>query len=431
LDRQSYPGAYASALAKATRRLIPFLFVLYVIAYLDRVNISFAALQMKQDLHFSDTVDGLGKGIFFIGYFLFEFPSNLVLEKVGARRWIARIMIVWGLFAAGMAWVHTKEQFYIVRFLLGVGEAGFFPGIILYLTYWYPAAERARAIALFMTATAVANVVGGPVSGLLLTMDGIAGWQGWQWLFFLEGIPATLLGFVVLAYLTDKPADARWLTPDERQALISRLEEEQAEREAAGHHPGLKTILQPKVALICAAYFCAVTGGYGVGMWLPEIVKRGLRDTSPLQVGLLFAIPYAVAAVCMVLNARHSDQTGERRLHTALPVLTGAFGLLLSAMTNQPVLGIASISLAQAGLSSYLGPFWTLPSAFLGGTAAAGGIALINSVGNLGGFVGPMMVGVIKDQTQSFSVPLFFLSGMVFTGGLLALRIRTVGSPAS
>jgi ACS family tartrate transporter-like MFS transporter len=439
-------SAEARALAKVTARIIPFLFLLYIVAYLDRVNVGFAKLQMQTDLKFTDTIYGIGAGIFFFGYFLFEIPSNLILEKVGARVWIARIMIIWGFLAAAMAFVRTPWQFYTMRFLLGVGEAGFFPGMILYLTYWYPKAERAKAVSLFMTATALANVFGGPVSASILGLNGILGLKGWEWLFILEGIPASLLGIVVLFYLTDKPSDAKWLAADERDALIARLNRDSDDyvappepgetREPAytqpksHHHTSLRALLDPKVALFCAIYFCTVTGSYGISMWLPQIVKdfKGLSD---IQVGFLTAIPYLCATVFMVLNGRHSDATGERRMHVAVPVFMAALGLGLSAVFKQPVFALASLTLAQMGLSGYLGAFWALPTSFLAGAAAAGGIALINSVGNLGGFVGPFAVGYIKDSTHSYEAPLFTLAGIVFVGGILVLLSRNEPKPAA
>lgn len=419
------PALLKSALAKVTWRVIPFLFLLYIVAYLDRVNVSFAALQMKQDLHFSDEVYGVGAGIFFLGYFLFEIPSNLVMERVGARIWIARIMILWGVLAAAMAFVNSALSFNGMRFLLGVGEAGFFPGMILYLTYWFPATERARAIAFFMTATALSNVVGGPVSTQLLRLQGLAGLSGWQWLFVLEGIPATLLGIVVLFYLTDRPEQANWLTPGERNALIARLRYEQEHREQRGHHPSLKALLDPKVALLCAVYFCTVTGSYGISLWLPQIVK-GFKEYhfSDQIVGLLAMIPYSCAAIFMVLNGLHSDKTGERRWHVALPVLMGAAGLVLSAYAKNPAVSLFALSLAAMGTSGYLGAFWALPTSFLGGTAAAGGIALINSVGNLGGFAGPFLIGAIKDRTHSFTIPLLTIAAIVALGAVLVVQLK-------
>ena len=311
------PDAASRALAKATRRLIPFMFVLYVVAYLDRINVGFAALQMRADLGFDDRVYGFGAGIFFVGYFLFEVPSNLVLERVGARLWIARIMVTWGVIASAMMVVRGAQSFYLLRFLLGLAEAGFFPGMILYLTYWFPAAERAHAVARFITATAIAGVVGGPISGALLAMDGLGGLRGWEWLFLAEGLPAVGLGLAVLAYLPDGPASASWLTPEERRSLAARLAPDQA---IEAHHAATLAgaLADRRVWRLAVLYFVLVTGLYGVGLWLPQIVK-GLSGLGDVMVGIVSAVPYVAAAAGMVLVGRHSDRTGERRWHVAGP----------------------------------------------------------------------------------------------------------------
>jgi ACS family tartrate transporter-like MFS transporter len=409
-------------MAKVTRRLIPFLFVLYIVAFLDRVNVGFAALQMKADLGFSDAVYGLGAGIFFIGYFVFEVPSNLILERVGPRWWIARIMISWGVISSCMMFVRGEAAFHALRFLLGVAEAGFFPGMILYLTYWFPAAERARAVALFMTATAMAGVVGAPISGALLEMDGIAGLAGWQWLFLLEGLPAVALGFVVLAVLTDRPEHARWLEPREREWLAALLAAERA-AVAGRHGTGLwRAFAQRRVWSLCLLYFALILGIYGVSLWLPQIVA-GLARMSELAVGLVTAIPYLVASVGMVLVGAHSDRSGERRWHIALPACLGALGLAASAGTDHPALALAGLSLAALGIWSALGPFWTLPPSFLAGSGAAAGIALINSVGNLGGFVGPYALGLLKQATGDFRAGLLLLALSLLVVATLALRL--------
>jgi ACS family tartrate transporter-like MFS transporter len=415
--------------ARVTRRLIPFLFLLYVVAFLDRVNVGFAALQMKADLGFGDAVYGLGAGIFFIGYFVFEVPSNLILERVGPRWWIARIMITWGAISSCMMFVRGEAAFHALRFLLGVAEAGFFPGIVLYLTYWFPAAERARAVALFMTATAMAGVIGGPVSGALLEMDGIAGLAGWQWLFLLEGLPAVALGFVVLGYLTDRPEQAEWLAPEERSWLVARLA---AERSAVERDHGTslrRALLDRRVWSLGLLYFALVLSIYGVSLWLPQIVA-GLAEMSELEVGFVTAIPYLVASVGMVVVGGHSDRSGERRWHIAGPALAGAVGFAASAGLDEPALALAALSLAALGIWSALGPFWTLPPAFLAGSAAAGGIALINSVGNLGGFVGPYALGLLKQETGSFRAGLLMLALSLLAVVVLALRLPR-GSPAA
>jgi ACS family tartrate transporter-like MFS transporter len=411
-----------TALRKAYGRLIPFLFILYVGAYLDRINVGFAALQMKQDLGYSDTVYGLGAGIFFLGYFVFEVPSNLILARVGARIWIARIMITWALVSSATAFIHTPLHFYGVRFLLGVTEAGFFPGIIYYLSSWFPAKERASAISRFMTAVAVAGIIGGPMSGALLKMDGVAGLAGWQWLFLLEGVPSLVLGILVLRYLPDRPEDARWLSAGERAALSARIREDAAKR--SGPEIGLrKALLHGTVWRLAALYFTLTTGLYSISMWLPQIVK-GMSGLGNGSVALISSIPYLAAAVGMVLVARHSDRKGERRLHTAAMVAVGALGLALSALPLPPAFGVVALCIAAVGVLSAFGPFWVLPTAFLAGPAAAAGIALINSVGNLGGFVGPYLIGRVRDATGSFAGSLLTIAAMLLVGSVVAISLR-------
>lgn len=413
----------SGALRKAILRLLPFLFLLYVVAYLDRVNVGFAQLQLQHDLGFSKTVYGFAAGIFFLGYFCFEVPSNLILQKVGARRWIARIMFSWGLVAMLMSLIRNAPTFYVLRFLLGITEAGFFPGILLYMTFWFTSAERARIVAWFMTANAAAFIVGGPVSGALLTLNGAKGLAGWQWLFLLEGLPAVALGFVVYRYLPDGPEQANWLSPSERVWLNARLAEEQArkvQRSPLAHFSLRDTLTTPAVWLLCALYFTLVVGMYGLSLWLPQLIKA-FHGISDLQVGFLSAIPYLSAAVCMVLTASHSDRTGERRLHVAVAAFFGMVGLILTGTLHQPLGGLLALSLAAAGMWSTLGPFWAMPTAFLDGRAAAGGLALINSVGNLGGFVGPYLVGYAQDRTHSSSVGMYLLAFSVFVSIFLAL----------
>lgn len=411
------------------------MFVLYIVAYLDRVNVGFAKLQMQQELGFSDTVFGIGMGIFFVGYFLLEIPSNLIMERVGARRWIARIMITWGILAIAMMFAHSVWMFYTLRLLLGMAEAGFFPGMILYLTYWFPAAERGRAVGRFMTATAVANIIGSPVSGALLKMHGWNGLSGWQWLFLLEGIPACILGLVVLWYLPDGPKDARWLNPKERDWVLARLAPEHA---AGGHkHDTLgQALTSPKVWLLCAIYFCQATGSYGFGFWLPTIIKDTFHMTDDLKVGLLNAIPYIFATIGLLVVGAHSDRTGERRMHVVIPsfwaagCLSVAAFLLMPGSTPLPAgtaagLAFAVLALAPFGMAGTLGPFWDLPTAMLSGAAAAGGIALINSVGNLGGFLGGYALGALKQQGAGFTGGLFFVAGAYALLGILTLGIKT------
>ncbi|MHC5611452.1 MAG: MFS transporter [Nostoc sp.] len=409
-------------LNKVTRRVIPLLFVLYIIAYLDRVNVGFAALQMNQDLGFSSTIYGLGSGVFFLGYFLFEIPSNLILERIGARVWIARIVITWGVIAAGMMFVKSPFSFYLLRFFLGIAEAGFFPGIILYLTYWFPAIQRAKTVALFMTATAIAGVVGGPLSGVLLTLQGIVGLAGWQWLFLLEGLPAIILGFVVLNYLCERPEQAEWLEPKERLWLQERLQLEYEQKQRHNSYTLLQALVNPKVWLLSLIYFTLVIGLYGISFWLPQIIKD-FSGLSNLWVGFISSIPYLVGAIGMVFVSSHSDQTGERRAHVAIPAFIGAFGLVISAYFHYPVTALAALSLAALGIWGALGPFWALPTAFLSGRAAAGSLALINSVGNLGGFVGPYVIGLVKDTTNSFTGGLLVLAAALLVGGILTLLV--------
>ena len=412
-----------TTLAKITWRLIPFMFVLYIVAFLDRVNVGFAALQMNEDLGFSDTVYGIGAGIFFIGYFVFEIPSNLILEKIGARVWIARIMITWGIISSAMFLVGGETSFYILRFLLGVAEAGFFPGMILYLTYWFPARERARRVALFMTAIPISGVFGSPLSGALLTLDGLAGLEGWQIMFLAEGIPAVLLGIVVLGFLPNGPDEAGWLEPEERSWLRRALERENRIKSEHGEYTTRQALTNGKVWLLSAIYFGVVTSVYGISLWLPLIIED-FSGFGTFAVGLLSAIPYFAGAVGMVILARHSDATGERRWHVAVTAFIATVGLILTGATASPVVEMAALTLAALGIYSTLATFWSLPTAFLSGTAAAAGIALINSVGNLGGFVGPYVVGFLSDSTGSFYAGLLLLATLILVAGLLALAVR-------
>jgi ACS family tartrate transporter-like MFS transporter len=411
--------ARQSAIAKAGRRLIPFLCLCYAVNFLDRMNVGFAALAMNDDLGFSPSMFGAGAGIFFVGYILFEIPSNLALERFGARIWIARIMISWGIIATAMALVHSETSFYVMRFLLGVAEAGFFPGIILYLTYWFPARERARIIALFMAAVPLATLVGGPVSGALLELHGQGGLKGWQWLFIVEGLPAVLLGFVALKFLTDRPEHAGWLTKSEREALASTLAAEAKATRDVGYAGLGQALTRPRVLVLGLLYFCIVIGFYGVGFWLPQVIQTyGLQ---PLEIGFLAAIPYFFAAIGMVLWGAHSDRTGERILHVALPLFFAGAAFALSAFTGSLALTLAALTLATVGTYAAIGTFWSLPTSILTGTGAAAGLALVNSLGNAGGLVGPPIIGVIKQETGSFTAALLFLAGALVLGGVVAL----------
>lgn len=409
-------------LAKVSRRLIPFMFLLYIVSYLDRVNVGFAALQMNADLGFSASVYGLGAGIFFLSYVLFEIPSNIILERVGARVWIARIMISWGIVSAGSMFVSGVSSFYLLRFLLGAAEAGFFPGMILYLTYWVPQAERAKAVAWFMTATAMAGVIGGPISGALLGMDGWGGLRGWQWLFLVEGLPSVVLGMVVLWWLPDRPEQASWLEPDERAWLSRTMADERARLAMDGTVHVREALVSGRVWALAFVYFTLVIGLYGISFWLPQIIA-GMAALSSFQVGLVSAVPYLVATGVMVWVGVESDRRGARRGPVAACAFAGAVGFILAATLTQPAVSLASLSLAAAGIWGALGPFWTLP-AFLTGSAAAAGIALINSAGNVGGFLGPYLLGAVRERTNSFGMGLIVLAVLMVAGGVVTSRLR-------
>jgi ACS family tartrate transporter-like MFS transporter len=410
----------AAVVSRIRRRLVPFLFLLYIFAYLDRINVGFAALQMNEALGFSAATYAFGAGIFFVSYFLFEIPSNVILARVGARRWIARIMITWGLVSASMMFVRSASAFYALRFLLGLAEAGFFPGIIYYLTRWVPAHERAQTIAAFITAVLIAGVIGGPISGALLSVEG-AGLAGWQWLFLLEGLPAILLGFVVLRVLPDGPEDARWLSEAEARALVARLDDEARSR-APAVHTTAGALTNGRVWLLAAVYFTIPVALYALGFFLPQIIRASFGGSN-FAVGLLSAIPYIVGVAGMLLVGRHSDRTGERRWHVAIAGATCGAGFIATAFVHGTVPAIVAISIAMLGLASMFGPFWTLATSFTRGMGAAAGIALINSVGNLGGFAGPYALGYIKDATESFSMGLLLIGGVMIAGGALVLLV--------
>lgn len=412
-----------ATLRRVTWRLIPFLFVVFIANYLDRVNVSFAALQMNQDLGLSGTAYGFGAGIFFLGYVLFQVPSSLLLERVGARRWIAAITIAWGGIASAMMFVRGPTTFYLLRFLLGSVEAGFFPGVIRYFTYWFPAAYRARAVARFMTAIPVAQIVGGPLSVRLLGFHGRAGLAGWQWVFLLEGLPSIVLGALVLRYLTDRPDEAAWLAPESRAWLTARLRTEHPDDPAPGQ-PWRRLVATPALWHLSGVWILMVVVGYGQLLWLPQIIK-GASGLSNLAVGLLSAAPPAAAAVAMVWIAAHSDRTGERRRHVALPCLLTAAGFAATAAAQRsPLLATAALTLVAIGIAGSFGPFWGLATTSLSGPANAPGIALVNSIGNIGGFAGPYVVGVLKDATGSFAAVLVVFGGLAAVAGLLAMLLR-------
>ncbi|MFM0478118.1 MFS transporter [Paraburkholderia strydomiana] len=407
--------------AKVTWRLIPFLFLCYVFAYLDRVNVGFAKLQMLTDLKFSETIYGLGAGIFFIGYFIFEVPSNIALHRFGARKWIARIMLSWGVLSGAMIFVKTPTAFYALRFLLGVAEAGFFPGIILYLTYWYPSSRRGKITAMFMTGIPIAGVIGGPLSGWILnSFSGVHGMAGWRWLFLLEALPSIFGGIAVLLYLDDRISAAKWLTDEEKSLLETGLAKE------AGHievHSASGAFTNKRVWVLCLCYFGIIMGLYGISFWLPTLIKAsGVSDA--FNVGLLTMIPYGAAAIAMVLLGRSSDRSKERRWHVALPAVIGAAGLVASTLVPHNVTSaVVSLTFATIGILGALCQFWSIPPAFLGGVAAAAGIALINSVGNLAGFVSPYLVGWIKDMTHSTDVGLYCVAVSLLVAAVVVLTM--------
>jgi len=413
--------------SKITWRLIPLMFICYIIAYIDRINVGFAKLQLQEvlgvDASVFGSVYGIGAGLFFIGYFLFEIPSNLLLQRIGARIWIARIMIVWGIVSALMLFITNVTGFYLIRFLLGIAEAGFYPGMILYLTYWYPDKLRARTIALFATGTVVAGIVGSPLSGAILELHGFKGLEGWQWLFLLEGIPAVIMGILVIFFLPDRPQKARWLSPAEKIYIQSRLDEEALLAKGKMHFRLSEAFLSGRIWLLCLIYFLLTVGIYGYEMWMPSIIKAFYVQSYSV-VGLINAIPYLVSVIVMLLIGYHSDKTGERRWHVAISAFAAAAGFAFSAYLQNPYLAMIALMASLVGLKSAMGPFWALSTTFLGGTAAAGGIALINSVGNLGGFVGPTLVGVIIDRTGSISMSLWILGAALLLMGILILTIR-------
>ena len=411
---------------RVSLRIVPFIMLLYFVSFIDRVNIGFAALTMNKDLGFSPAVFGFGAGIFFWGYFLFEVPSNVILDKVGARLWIARVMISWGLVSGAMAFVQGQASFYVLRFLLGAAEAGFFPGIILYLSYWFPARQRASVTALFMAAAPLSTVLGSPVSSALLEMHGLFGLQGWQWLFLIEALPAILLGFAVLAFMTDRPEQAKWLADDERDWLAATMNAERAGKAATANHSLWSGLTDVRVLALSLVYFGTSAGLYTLGVWAPQIIKGfGL---SNLDVGFLNAIPPSIAVVAMYLWSRHSDRTNERTWHVVIACLTAAIGLALAGTASSVASVVAALVLVNIGISAAKPPLWSMPTLFLAGPAAASGIATINSIGNLGGFVGPAMIGWIKDKTGSFEGGLYFVGALLLLSAVLTLLLARSGN---
>ena len=410
-----------------TRRLMPFLFASYILAYIDRVNVGFAKLQMQQDLQMSDSVYGVGAGIFFIGYFFFEVPANIFLQRIGAKYWLGAIMILWGCVSASTMFVHTALSFYVIRFILGIVESGFFPGVILYLTFWYTRRHRAKMVALFMTAIPLSGVLGGAVSGWILArMSALGGLRGWQWLFLLEGLPSVLAGLAAVLFLENGPRDANWLSPEQKELLVERLAEEEENKRAEGHssHHFADAFRNLNVWLLCFVYFGYVMGSYGVSFWLPQIISETITK-EPFRIGLLSIIPWGVGALAMVLIGHHSDVTGERCWHIALPGLACALAFAASAIPGiSGVWGLTAITIANAGVLACVSTFWSLPTGFLSSTAAAAGIAWINSVGNLAGYVSPFLVGRIRDATHSMAPALLLLAASCLAPSLLVFRFR-------
>ncbi|MEP6829188.1 MAG: MFS transporter [Rhizomicrobium sp.] len=407
-------------LARAARRLIPVMALMYVASFLDRVNIGFAALTMNHDLGFSPQVFGIGAGIFFFGYFFFEIPSNLMLEKVGARIWMCRIMVTWGLVSMATAFVQGTTSFYILRFLLGLAEAGLYPGMILYMTYWFPQATRARFIALFLAAVPAASVIGAPISGWLLGFNGLL--HGWQWMLLLEGIPSLILGAAVLWLLPDRPANAKWLSAEDKTILEARLADDRRDDAKLGAVTGFWEMLADKrIWIFIIPDFSIVIGLYGMGLWMPQMIK-GLGFTN-LETGFLVALPYFIAMIAMVLLGLSSDRTGDRVWHVAGAAFAGASGLAGAVLSNNPVLVIACFCLAASGIYGALAVFWTLPTAILRGMAAAGGLALLNSFSNLGGFFGPTLMGWLKERTGTYTLGMLVLAVMLAFAGIATLAI--------
>jgi MFS transporter, ACS family, tartrate transporter len=416
--------------AKISWRLIPYMFLLYIVAYLDRVNVGFAAIDMQRDLHFSNTVYGTGAGIFFLGYALCDLPSSLILRRVGTRIWIARIMISWGLVSACMVWVSSPGSFYLLRFLLGVAEAGFVPGMLLYLTFWFPSHERARAVAKFMTATSLAGVVGGPLSSALLKLDGVHGLSGWQWLFLFEGVPTVLVGISVLFVLKDGPEAADWLKPEERTWLKNELRKDQERYGAAQHHNLLDAFRLPALWVLAGVYIVIQIGVYIVNLWMPLILSGLAHDDGSGDASLIAryaTVPYLLAAIFTVILGWTSDRWNERRGHLAGCMALAAVGFAWAARAQSIPVALCAMSLVAIGLWSTMGPFWALTTRMIGGAAAAGGVAIITMVGALGGFVGPYVTGRLRDATHSYAGGLYLIGGLALIAAMLSLAVPRPG----
>lgn len=418
---QSSKDLVDATFSKVAWRIVPLVFFAYVLNFIDRINIGYAQLQMKQDLGFTDAVYGLGAGLFFIGYFLFEVPSNMLLDKVGARKTMLRIMLLWGVTSAGTMFVSTPMQFYVARFLLGVFEAGFVPGILLYLTFWFPSGHRARIVAFFMSAVVIAGLMAGPISGWIMKdMNGMFGLEGWQWMFLIEGLPSAVFGVFLYNYLDDTPEDAQWLTSAERQLIISSVQADQKTSDAS-HQTMSEAFSDWRVYLLAFVYFSLTCGGYVITFWLPTMIKE-LGVTDVLHIGLYAAIPYGVAAVAMVLWARHSDFTLERRWHFAVPAILGSLALMLSTvMVGNFWVSMLLLIVATAGIVTPLPVFWSIPTALLSRTATAAGIAIITSIGGLSGAVSPYVLGQVKTYTGSLSMGIYAMICIVLIGVLTVL----------
>jgi len=432
--REIAPGSIRSVerrtLRRITRRLIPFLALLYFVAFLDRINVGFAALTMNRELGLTPEMFGIGSGIFFLGYFLFEVPSTVILHKVGARFWIGRVMVTWGIVSIAMIFMRGPVSFYVLRFLLGLAEAGFFPGIILYLSYWFPSSHRSAVIAMFMAAAPVAGFIGSPISGALMQMHGFPGLHGWQWLFLVEGAPAVVLGLITFRYLTDRPADAAWLDAEEREWIEKELQREESAYRQGRRASVWATLADWRVLALALAYFGTSAGLYTIGFWAPLLVKG--FGFSSFDVGLLVAIPNCIAVIGMLLWSRHSDRKRERYWHAAIACLVAALGMAIAAAAGSSiVVAIAGLSLTAAGVSAAKPPLWSLPTTFFAGSGAAASIGMINSLGTLGGFVGPWMIGAADTASGHFSRGLEWVGGTLVVSAVTILALRLVRNPVA
>ncbi|SAK79873.1 major facilitator transporter [Caballeronia hypogeia] len=419
------PEIHTRTMAKVSRRLIPFMILMFLINFLDRVNIGFAALEMNKDLGLSPSTYGFAAGILFIGYVAFEVPSNFILQRVGARVWLARIMITWGVLATLMAFVFNTTSLYTLRALIGVAEAGFFPGLVFYMMRWFPAEERAKAITVFMLGNPISVIIGGPLSTAILHFGNhLGGLAGWKWLFIIEGIPAIIIGVLTLWVLTERPEDAKWLKSDERDWLVTKISEETKAKESRGHSPVRvrDVFLHGPTLAFALSKFCVLLAFFGITLWLPQIIKS-LGTLTTVEVGIASAVPYVFSAVASVLIGRHSDKTGERKWHIALPAFLGAVGFVVASIAGSPWIAMVALCVAATGLWVSNTVFWTLPASILSGTTAAVGIAFINAFGNLGGFVGPYLTGWIRETTHSYVWALAMLGGFLALSGVIVLIV--------